>query len=266
VGTFARLHDAHPEDEAMSQNRVRGPAARAVLTLLGAAAALLAAGAGSARAQTDIVDFNFTGNNGTADPVNATFVATNLVTPVQITRVGPNMAAQSHANSFLGNNWPTSASPVATQDYFSFTVAATSGHAIDLSAGGMFLNVSTQSNGPTLFVVRSNLDNFATNIATPFVPQINNPTVYSISFAPYLSSIGVTSPVGTPIEFRMYAYNAAQTNKQLWLESTATTPNAIRVTGGITPVPEPALTLSAAAAATGLAWLYRGFRRRRFVP
>src|SRR5262245_47518179 len=91
---IARLHNLHPEDEAMTQNRVRGLAARPALTLLGAVAALLAAGAGTARAQTDLVDFNFTGNSGTADPVDATAVATGLVMPVQLTRVGPNMVAQ----------------------------------------------------------------------------------------------------------------------------------------------------------------------------
>jgi hypothetical protein len=226
-----------------------------------AGAALLTCFAGVSRA--DIVDFSFTGNNGTADPVSATSVATNLMTPVQITRVGPDMIAQSHANSFLGNNWPTASSVVASKDYFSFTVSATAGHAIDLSAGGMSLNVSSQSSGPTKFVVRSSLDSFANNIAAPFTPLLNQASQYTFTFSSYLTTIHVTSPIATPIEFRLYAYSAAQTNKQFWLESAGNVSNAIQLTGTIVPVPEPTMVFFTATVVTGSAWLLRRRRQSR---
>ncbi len=233
---------------------------RPLLAAVAGGIALLAFGTGPACGQSTLVDFNFTGNNGTANPVNATTVATGLTTPVQITRVGPNMAAQSHANSFLGNNWPLIASPVANQDYFSFTIAAQTGLRIDLSSGGMSLEVAINKNGPGELVVRSSLDNFATNIAAPYTPTVNL-TQDTFAFAPYLSAIGITSPVSGPIEFRMYGYQAGKTNKQLWLGSTTAVPNAVQVTGGTTPVPEPAWLLSAATLAAGLSWRSRQTRR-----
>jgi hypothetical protein len=228
---------------------------------LSAALLLLMCFAGTCRA--DIVDFNFTGNNGTADPVSATFVATNLVTPVKITRVGPDMIAQSHANSFLGNNWPTSSTVVPSKDYFSFTIAATSGHAIDLSAGGMSLNLSTQANGPTKFVVRSSLDNFGSDIALPFTPSINQTSQDIFLFAPYLTAINQLSPVSGPIEFRLYGYFASQANKQLWLESSGIVTNAIQVTGSIVPVPEPTCIFSVVTVGAGIGCLVRYARLRR---
>ena len=210
--------------------------------------------------KADIVDFNFTGNNGTTDPVSATFVATNLATPVQITRVGPDITAMGMANSFSAKNWPTSTSIVTSKDYFSFTIAATSGHAIDLLAGGMTFNLATMAMGTQQFAVRSSLDNFATNISTPFTPSMM-PGLYSFSFAPYLTAINVTLPVSTPIEFRMYGYDAKMTNQQMWFNSSPMVTNAVQVTGTIVPVPEPTLVFTGTAVATGLAWFYRRLRR-----
>jgi hypothetical protein len=244
----------------LSCQDVRGRSGRRFPALLCSVATLLAFAGGVARAQTTIVGFNFTGHNNTTSPVTATTINPNLVQSVQISPVGPDLALQSHANSFFANGWPTAASPVPTQNYFTFSTTPNAGFMISLSS--MSLNVSIDNQGPSQFVVRTSLDNFASNVATPFTPLVNNPSLYTFNFATYLQGIGQPGPFTSPIEFRMYGYAASNSNSHLWLESTTATPNAIDLTGSVTPVPEPTHGLGIVAAGAGLLGLCWQLRRR----
>jgi hypothetical protein len=231
-------------------------------TLLVAIAILLDIASGTARAQTTIASFDFTGHNNTTQPWASNIFDPNLNAAPQLSTVGPNMALQSRSNSFLGNNWPTASAPVATQDYFTFTVTPKPGFGITLS--GMTADVAIANQGPASFVVRTSLDNFATNVASPFTPQVNTPTQDSINASPCVSGLGLQSqPITTPIEFRLYGYGAAATNKQLWLDSSSTLGTVgLSLTGTVSPVPEPSgLGLVFGTLVVGLAsgrsWLWR---------
>jgi hypothetical protein len=212
----------------------------------------------TAHAQSDIVDFNFIGNNGPNLSVSATTVATGLATPVNISSNG--VTIQGKNNAFNASNWSLSATGPDPTKYFTFTVTGTPGNFIDLTSGSLILNVEINNQGPSQLVVRTSLDGFANNVGAPFTPTVNVATLDTVPFGTYLTSIGATVPVSS-IELRMYGYSAAQSGSQMWYQSVSPSPlNAVRLTGTITPIPEPTLVLSAAAAATVLAWLFRGVR------
>jgi hypothetical protein len=234
---------------------------RLALRLVCAVGASATMGLTTAHGQSDIVDFNFIGNNGPNLSVPATTVATGLATPVNIT--SNNVTIQGRNNAFNASNWAQAPTGIDLTKYFTFTVTGTPGNFIDLHSGSLILNVEIDNQGPSQLVVRTSLDNFATNVGAPFTPTVNVATLDTVPFATYLTNIGATSPVSA-IELRMYGYSATQTGSTMWFQSTSPSPlNAVRLTGTVTPTPEPTLVLSAAAAATGLAWLYRGIRRQK---
>ncbi|HEY1376337.1 MAG TPA: hypothetical protein VGF55_06060 [Gemmataceae bacterium] len=232
----------------MSRLRARG---RPALTLLVAGAAV-AAGAGAVRAQSTIVAYDYTGLPGNQTTTPASSVATG-VSATDIAR-SSDLVPSLAANTMSANNWPTSLTLTdPTLGFYTFTLTPSSGFALNLSQ--LQIPLQSSGGGPDQVVVRSSLDGFTTDIGPPFMPLNNTLSTDTIDL-----TAATFQNLTSPIEFHVYGYFANNgPNGQLrFFPSTV-------VTGSVAPTPEPALTLSAAAAATGLAWLYRGIRRRRSV-
>jgi hypothetical protein len=216
---------------------------------------------GTAPAQTTIVAFNFQGHTNTSSPFTATTVDPGLTaTPpsIALTPTVTTLALTAQANQWAAKGWPAATSPTPGQDGFRFTVTPNAGDQFTLST--MSLIVTTPNAGPTKLTVRTSLDNFATDVATPFtIPSTGQAaTLETVNFATYLTTIGKTGPFTQPVTIDMYAY--ASGNNLLSLDSTSGLgTNAVTLTGGVTPVPEPRHIL-AIAAGVGLLRLVRRTR------
>lgn len=123
------------------------------------AVALLALGLAST-AHAAILAWDFTGNNGTADPVNATTVASGLETTA-ITRSG--VTASAVANTFSATGWEPSFSGPNTSRYFEFVITPLSGYQFTLSS--IDLNLQTPNSYDNInWALRSSLDSYGANL------------------------------------------------------------------------------------------------------
>jgi hypothetical protein len=228
--------------------------------VLCAVAILLACEASAARAQSTIVAFSFQGNNGATTPWSASTVDPSLVPGVQISN-SADLTMQGKANSFNATGWPTASSVTTTLGFYTFSITPKSGD--ETSLNNISINLQKSNGGPTQFTLRTSLDSFGKDVTTPLALTANNTnTAYTTSFAPYLSSIGQTGPFTQSIEFRMYGYAAV--NGNLWLTDNGATPGIV-LTGGVTPIPEPASVLCIVAAAFGLLRLLQRWKRQPVV-
>jgi hypothetical protein len=230
-----------------------GLAARPALTLLCAVAALLAIGGGTACAQGNIVTYDYTGQSGNQATTPASSVAAGL-TASDIAR-SSDLVPDSQAGTMSATNWPTTATLANINlGSYTFTLTPTEGFVLNLSQ--LQIPLLRTGAGPGQVAVRSSLDNFATNIAAPFTPPTgSSPSTYTVD----LTAPGFQN-LTSPITFHVYGYNANNSVGSLRFY-----PSTV-VTGTVTPVPEPALALSAAAVAAGLAGLYRRARRAPCAP
>jgi hypothetical protein len=181
---------------------------------------------------------------------------------IALTPTVTTLALTAQANQWAAKGWPAATSPTPGQDGFRFTVTPNAGDQFTLST--MSLIVKTANAGPTQLTVRTSLDNFATDVATPFTMPSGGQasTLETVDFSAYLTALGQTAPITQPVSIDIYAY--ASGNGLLSLDSTSGLgTNAITLTGTVTPILEPATVLLIVAAAVGLMRL--GWRLRRVV-
>lgn len=151
----------------------------------------------SSAAQAQIGTYTFTGAAGSeatvavdAQPINASFSPMSR---------GAGVTASAGANTFAATNWTLAALDVT--DYFAFSVQPAAGFQMRLDS--VVLDERRSGTGIREWAVRSSLDNFTANIITVTVPdddqtRANKKVVLPASFA----------ALTTPVEFRIYGYNA----------------------------------------------------------
>jgi hypothetical protein len=213
---------------------------RLLLTLL----TLGLAGVG-ANAQTDVVSFAFTGNQGTSTSLNgfatyapgwSTGVAGQTIAMIGITGQGIN-------GGFGGNSWETTAAPVSATNYYTLSLTNNTGGAVTL--GSVSIVGNRTAKGPTDFQVQNSITGFHDGIGTTD-PTWNftggTPTAHTFDLP-----TGVTVANGASVEFRLFGYNANNNGGSFWLDSNGGAPAL-----NVTPVPEPAAVLGLAAAGLGV--------------
>src|SRR5262245_50279883 len=212
------------------------------LGLLGAIASC-ATYPGEANAQNTLAIYNFVGQPGNQ--------ATTLVTNVAMGLTASDLARSNdlvpagHSDTMAATNWPTTPNLANINlGFYTFTLTPNGGSILNLSQ--LQIPLEGPSSGPNQVVVRSSLNNFATNIAAPFTVPQGQPLTYSVDLTATMFQNLVS-----PITFHVYGFGANHANGQLRFF-----PNTV-VTGTVTPVPEPALMLSVASVFGGLAWRLR---------
>jgi hypothetical protein len=207
-----------------------------------------------ASAQTPVVSFNFSGHTTADASVNgfATYApgwSTGVAgQTIAMTDINPQVVN----NGFGGNSWETTAAPVSATNFFTFSLTNNTGGAVTL--GSVSIMGNRTSKGPTDFQIQNSVTGFHDGILTD--PTWNftggTPTAHTFDLP-----AGVSVANGASVEFRLFGYNASNPGGSFWLDSGG---------GGsalsVTPVPEPATVLGAAAGA----FAFAGALRRRLRP
>jgi hypothetical protein len=156
------------------------------------------------------VTYNFTAPTAANIPANLTvstmtvgnsFGSTSMITGSSV--------SSGYTGATGGNNAGVPANigslnvSTSTNAYFEFTLTPNSNYVVTLN--GISFGTRSTTSGPQAFSLRTNKDNYATNIATG---SISNNSAWTIK-TPTVSSI--SSNAGAPIIFRLYGYNGGST-------------------------------------------------------
>ncbi|WP_310991913.1 hypothetical protein [Aequorivita marina] len=143
-----------------------------------------------------LASWDFDGNDG--DEVNVSAdVALNIDSGLVSRGIGINPAI--NANRFNANNFnePDFAAAFANHDYFEFTIIPSTGYPITITE--VFFYYERSATGPRLGVLRSDIDNFTTNLATFTDLAMSDSKTIDLS-SPEFTNLTST------IIFRLYLY------------------------------------------------------------
>lgn len=201
-------------------------------------------------ASGDIVTrFDFTGNVGTTpfempievDPNIVVNASSNLTRGSGLT-TGTGQPAFS--DSFVSRNW---VGPQPT-DYLAFTVTPQAGYFVSLDSVDMGV---LANNADRTLVLRSSLDNFATNLGS---------VAFSLTAVNRTMSFATPLSFSEPVTFRLVTLGATNNNNRFALTSRSGTAGLV-LNGSVAAVPEPSSLLLLTM--TGLATVGTGAWRRR---
>jgi hypothetical protein len=150
--------------------------------------------------------------------------------------------------AFISSNFPAATTVSTGIGYVTFTINPNGG-VLDMNS--VTFNVNRDTKGPKDVFLRSSLDGFTANLAS-----LTNLTPNSTAMP--LTVINLSGPfdtITTPIEFRLYGVNASAAIGTFGVFNSPTQ-SAVVVTGGFSPVPEPAHIGLLCAACFGV-WRWR---------
>lgn len=146
----------------------------------------------------NILQWNTYGNTGNEATEPSVYNNPNIQ-PANLTK-GSGVGTANNNHRFGGNNWTTSTS-IDANDYIAFTVNANAGYQFTPTSFEFLWESS--STGPQRLALRSSLDGYAANIASPVAVGGSLQTV----------NIPISGIVNqTSVTFRLYGYNAGANN------------------------------------------------------
>lgn len=143
-----------------------------------------------------------TTNNNTANPYTTGDVKHANITVSGIGR-GSGVNSASSNGVYSASRWTTSNS-IDTSDYFQFTITPNSGYEINFAT--FQYNGSVNGSGPSRFVLRSSVDNYATDIDGTKSGTTSN----TFAFGTLLEKVTST------ITFRLYAYRSGDATSSVF--------------------------------------------------
>jgi hypothetical protein len=234
---------------------------------LGATGLLMVLSVGQITAQSMLLGWDFDsmlGANGAANgtvggtaatAAPSTFNAPNVAPSTFNIGAGALGAINSAPGAYRTRGWESAnvAAAIENNDYFTFTVAATSG---TLDLGRVDIWGNSASGGHTLDV-RSSLDGFASSLGTkvlPIITTINAAELGSFTLGAEFSGI-------SSVEFRVYVFNA-NPDPSIFQHNAVGNLNTVdtQFDVGVYAVPEPS-TYAALAGVLALGLVV--YRRRR---
>lgn len=203
-----------------------------------------------------ITTYSFTGAAGNQASTAASGVASGLQSGATVTR-GIGITAQTQPNSMNSSGWTTSSSP-NTNDYYTFTITPSAGFQVSFT--NLQINVQRSSGsgsndgGPTAGVVRSSLDSYGANIGSSFtIGTSASEVTIDLSGAAFQN-------LTSAITFRIYGYNAENSDGTFRLQYSNASAPGIQVNGTVAVIPE---AQSYVFASLGLSMVGFGYFRSR---
>ena len=212
--------------------------------------ALLVIGSQAAHAQAFVTLYSFLGQTGSQATTSPTSGLPTNATAGVIGR-GSGITAATAPDSMNATAWTTGA-VIDVNDYFEFTVAPSSGFALNMSQ--LQFNVRKSGSGAGSAEVRSSLDSYGATVGTALTVNsaaAGTDGIVSLTGAAFQG-------VSTPITFRIYGYNSQNAGGSMQLQNG--TAGGLEISGTVIAIPEPAsLALVGLTLLPGAALL----RRRR---
>jgi hypothetical protein len=171
-------------------------------------------------------NFATQGLSGATVFVGASNVAANAAFS-NLTR-GTGLTAASLTNAFNSSGWTTAAMPDAN-DYCEFTITPNSG--FQFSASELRVGLQRSSTGPSNVVLRSSLDEFASNIGPVIAPPSGTTATSTVD----LTVVPGLQNSSAPVTFRLYGYGASSGAGTLRIERVTSVPMVgLEVDGTVT--------------------------------
>ncbi len=207
-------------------------------------------------AQGALVSWNTFGNSGTETSELSVFNDPNL-SPSTMT-LGSGIGSVGNADRFGGRSWFDSGNPnptslpdaISDNEYFEFTIAPNAGYSFTPTS--FVFNWERTGTGPNALTMRSNADNYSSNLGT----ILDLPTSNASDQTLVISGIANVTSVTT---FRLYGYGATTSPGNGGFDAPSDAVN-ITLNGSVTAVPEPA---SIALLALGTVGVVVQHRRRK---
>ena len=217
------------------------------------ASAILTAILLTATCQSQTFTINYSSASLSGTPASLPVTASTAPAPLTASSVtrSSDLVAQPVGTTptFNSSNFPLVNTVSSGVGYLTVTLNPNGG-VIDLNSVTFLVNRDIR--GPKDVFLRSSLDLFAANLA--FLTNLNPNSTGTALTVTGLS--GAFDTITTPIEFRVYGVAATNSTGLLGVLDTGGQ-SAVTITGGFTPVPEPAAVGLLAAAGLGLVGLYR---------
>lgn len=198
-----------------------------------------------------LVVFSFNGSSGNESTFAVDSQPANGLVSAMSRGSGLNPSAGSGA--FSARSWSTN-STIDLTDYYRFSITPNAGFQLNLTS--LELDERRSGTGIRRWSVRSNLDNFASDLSpSPFSVPDSTATRTEQN-----TPLGVTnfSRLRAEVEFRIYGYQAERSTGTWRIDN-------VKLAGQITLVPEPDSWLIGASMAIlslGFCWRHRRRQRR----
>lgn len=212
-------------------------------------------------AQTTLLGWDFSGNNGNETTASATTTATGVETslPSGIISRGADLSAAGNADRFNAQSWSTDATvDLVGADYMVFSIVPDAGFSLNLTS--IAFNWERSGTGPDEIVFTSSLDGHSAIIGSAFTGLGTTNNGLSLAL-PAVTFSNLTST----ITFRIYGYSATATGgsggfegsgDDLAILGTATSTGETIVTG--TPSPDAFCLASGATAVVDVPFTITG--------
>lgn len=150
-----------------------------------------------------LLTFDFAGTPGNQATSTSNFNA-NGVASSSISR-GPGITADANADRFNSTNFSTPATPaIDLNDFLEFAITPVSS---TVTITGITIQGQRSNTGPNQFVIRTSIDEFASNATAVQTTQVGNNQTFTLTFV-FPTSIVTTAP----ITIRLFAFGATNGN------------------------------------------------------
>lgn len=234
----------------------------------------------SSASATVLAEYNFSGSAGNQVSNAATAIADHLqvsafsrgagyaslsgTSSTSSNAIAANPGSATSNSAFLTAGY-TLSDAIAGDGYFEFSITVEEGYTFSVDSIELGTRRGSNASGPNSFVVRSSLDNYASNLSGP-TASASSPTGSAYSGSLTLDFGDQVKDVDGTVTFRIYGYGRNTTNTSYGtfaISNPGATPDLpsgtknFTINGSVTAIPEPSTLALGALSLVALAYTAR---------